>query len=109
MAVSGVRNSWDSVASISSLVVLSRSSVAIRPREASSAFERALISRILHWITFSEPTDLLELGHDVTDVLDKTEVPPQFDRSAVAMIRRNLLTLVRLINELLDITHIGKG
>jgi len=54
-------------------------------------------------------TDLLELGHDVTDVLDKTDVPPQFDRSAVAMIRRNLLTLVRLINELLDITHMGKG
>jgi len=54
-------------------------------------------------------TDLLELGHDVTDVLSKTDVPPQFDRSAVAMIRRNLLTLVRLINELLDITHMEKG
>jgi PAS domain S-box-containing protein len=54
-------------------------------------------------------TDLLELGHDVTDKLDKTDVPPQFDRSAIALIRRNLHTAVRLINELLDLTHMGKG
>ena len=54
-------------------------------------------------------TDLLELGHDVTDKLDKTDVPPQFDRSAIALIRRNLDTTVRLINELLDLTHIGRG
>jgi PAS domain S-box-containing protein len=54
-------------------------------------------------------TDLLELGHDVTEQLDQTDVPPLFDRSAVAMIRRNLIALVRLINELLDLTQIGKG
>ena len=53
--------------------------------------------------------DLLELGHDAADQLDKTEVPPQFDRSAVAMIRRNLEAMVRLISELLDLTHITKG
>jgi len=53
--------------------------------------------------------DLLELGHDAADQLDKTEVPPQFDRSAVAMIRRNLEAMVRLISELLDLTHMAKG
>src|SRR5438552_15497799 len=53
--------------------------------------------------------DLLELGHDATDQLDKTEVPPQFDRSAVTMIRRNLQAMVRLISELLDLTHMAKG
>jgi PAS domain S-box-containing protein len=54
-------------------------------------------------------TDLLELGHDVTDKLDKTDVPPQFDRAAIGLIRRNLHTTVRLINELLDLTRMGKG
>src|SRR5438477_13003392 len=53
--------------------------------------------------------DLLELGHDAADQLDKTEVPPQFDRSAVAMIRRNLPAMVRLIRELVDLTHMAKG
>src|SRR5438132_3371860 len=53
--------------------------------------------------------DLLELGHDAADQLDKTEVPPQFDRSAVAMIRRNIQAMVRLISELLDLTHMAKG
>ena len=53
--------------------------------------------------------DLLELGHDAADQLDKTEVPPQFDRSAVAMIRRNVQAMVRLISELLDLTHMAKG
>lgn len=53
--------------------------------------------------------DLLELGHDAADQLDKTEVPPKFDRSAVAIIRRNLQAMVRLISELLDLTHMAKG
>ena len=53
--------------------------------------------------------DLLELGHDAADQLDKTDVPPQFDRSAVAIIRRNLQAMVRLISELLDLTHMAKG
>src|SRR5437868_7478972 len=54
-------------------------------------------------------TDLLELGHDVTDGLDKTDVPPQFDRSAVGVIRRNVQVLLRLVNELLDLTQSAKG
>jgi PAS domain S-box-containing protein len=53
--------------------------------------------------------DLLELGHDATDQLDKSDVPPQFDRSAVAIIRRNLQAIVRLTSELLDLTHMEKG
>jgi len=53
--------------------------------------------------------DLLELGHDATDQLHKTDVPPQFDRSAVAIIRRNVRAMVRLISELLDLTHMAKG
>jgi PAS domain S-box-containing protein len=53
--------------------------------------------------------DLLELGHDAADQLDKTDVPPQFDRSAVAIIRRNLQAMVRLTTELLDLTHMEKG
>ncbi len=53
--------------------------------------------------------DLLELGHDAADQLDKTDVPPQFDRSAVAIIRRNLQAMVRLTSELLDLTHMEKG
>ena len=53
--------------------------------------------------------DLLEVGHDAADQLNKTDVPPQFDRSAVAIIRRNLQGMVRLINELLDLTHMVKG
>jgi PAS domain S-box-containing protein len=53
--------------------------------------------------------DLLELGHDAADQLDKTDVPPPFDRSAVSMIRRNVQAMVRLISELLDLTHMAKG
>jgi PAS domain S-box-containing protein len=53
--------------------------------------------------------DLLELGHDAADQLDNTDVPPQFHRSAVAIIRRNLQAMVRLISELLDLTHMAKG
>jgi PAS domain S-box-containing protein len=53
--------------------------------------------------------DLLELGHDVTEAIDKTEVPPAFDRSAVALVRRNLQAVVQLINEVIDLTHMAKG
>jgi PAS domain S-box-containing protein len=53
--------------------------------------------------------DLLELGHDATEQLDKTEVPPPFDRSAVSIIRRNLQAMVRLTSEVLDLTHLTKG
>ena len=45
----------------------------------------------------------------MTDGLDKTDVPPQFDRSAVGVIRRNVQVLLRLVNELLDLTQSAKG
>src|SRR5689334_15481768 len=53
--------------------------------------------------------DLLELGHDAAHQLDKTDVPPQFDRSTVGIIRRNIHAMVRLINELLDLTYMARG
>src|SRR5437588_2222951 len=54
-------------------------------------------------------TDLLELGHDVTEALQKTDVPPEFDRSMVAVIRGRVRALLRLIDELLDLAYITKG
>ena len=54
-------------------------------------------------------TDLLELGHGLADSIDKVAPPPEFDRSNVAIIRRNLQLLARLINELLDFTHMAHG
>jgi PAS domain S-box-containing protein len=54
-------------------------------------------------------TDLLELGHDVTEALQKTDVPPEFDRSIVAVIRGRVRALLRLIDELLDLAYITNG
>jgi signal transduction histidine kinase len=51
--------------------------------------------------------DVLELGHDTVGRPDQTELPPLFDKSALAFIRRNVQSLVRLVNELLDFTHIA--
>ena len=53
--------------------------------------------------------DVVELGEDLTAQLPATKIPPHFSRTAVALIRRNVQTLVRLINELLDLTHLTKG
>ncbi len=55
----------------------------------------------------SSMIDLLEMGHDTTDRPDQTELPPLFDKSAVAFIRRNVQSLVRLVNELLEFTHVA--
>ena len=38
---------------------------------------------------------------------DKKELPPQFDKSALAFIRRNIQTLVHVVNELLGFTHVA--
>jgi PAS domain S-box-containing protein len=56
----------------------------------------------------SSMIDLLELGHDTVGMPDKKELPPLFDKSALAFIRRNVQSLVRLVTELLDFTHIAK-
>ena len=55
----------------------------------------------------SSMIDLLELGHDTVGKPDQTELPPLFDKSALAFIRRNIKSLVRLVDELLDFTHVA--
>jgi PAS domain S-box-containing protein len=57
----------------------------------------------------SSMLDLLELGHGEAGTPDKKNLPPQFDKSAVAFIRRNTQTLVHLVNELLGFTNIANG
>jgi PAS domain S-box-containing protein len=49
--------------------------------------------------------DVLELGHGEVGMPDKKDLPPQFDKSALAFIRRNVQTLVHVVNELLGFTH----
>lgn len=58
----------------------------------------------------SSMLDLVELGRSAADMLpEKIAVPPQFENTAVAVIRRNVGSLVRLINELLDLSHFSKA
>ena len=57
--------------------------------------------------TISSMIDVLELGHGQVGMPDKKDLPPQFDRSALAFIRRNVQTLVHLVTELRDFTHIA--
>ena len=51
--------------------------------------------------------DVLELGHGEVGMPDKKDLPPQFDKSALAFIRRNIQTLVHVVNELLGFTHLA--
>jgi PAS domain S-box-containing protein len=55
----------------------------------------------------SSMIDLLEMGHDKAGRPDQTELPPLFDKAALAFIRRNVQGLIRLVNELLDFTHVA--
>jgi PAS domain S-box-containing protein len=55
----------------------------------------------------SSMIDVLELGHGAVGTPDKRELPPPFDKSALAFIRRNVQGLVHLVTELLDFTHIA--
>ena len=55
----------------------------------------------------SSMTDVLELGHGEVGMPDKKDLPPQFDKSALAFIRRNIQTLVHVVNELLGFTHLA--
>jgi PAS domain S-box-containing protein len=55
----------------------------------------------------SSMIDLLEMGHDSVDRPDDKELPAVFDTAALAFIRRNVQSLVRLLNELLDFTHVA--
>ena len=40
---------------------------------------------------------------------DQKDLPPLFDKSALVFIRRNIQTLVHLVTELLDFTHVANG
>jgi signal transduction histidine kinase len=55
----------------------------------------------------SSMIDLLELGHGEVGMPDKKDLPPLFDKSALAFIRRNVQSLVHLVTELLDFTHVA--
>ncbi len=55
----------------------------------------------------SSMIDLLELGRETPGPPDQTNLPEVFDKSALAFIRRNVQSLVRLVNELLDFTHVA--
>src|SRR4029077_18723526 len=55
----------------------------------------------------SSMIDVLELGHGEIGMPDKKDLPPQFDKSALAFIPRNVQTLVHLVTELLDFPHMA--
>jgi PAS domain S-box-containing protein len=55
----------------------------------------------------SSMIDLLEMGPETAGKPDQTNSPPLFDKSALAFIRRNVQSLVRLVTELLDFTHVA--
>ena len=55
----------------------------------------------------SSMINLLELGHGEVGMPDKKDLPPEFDKSALAFIRRNVQSLVHLVTELRDFTHIA--
>jgi PAS domain S-box-containing protein len=57
----------------------------------------------------SSMIDLLELGHGEIGMPDKKDLPPQFDKSALAFIRRNIQSILHLVTELLDFTHSASG
>jgi PAS domain S-box-containing protein len=57
----------------------------------------------------SSMIDVLELGHGGIGMPDKKDLPPQFDKSALAFIRRNIQSILHLITELLDFTHTAGG
>lgn len=55
----------------------------------------------------SSMIDVLELGHGKVGMADKKDLPPQFDKSALAFVRRNVQSLVHLVTELLDFTQLA--
>src|SRR3984893_8341355 len=57
----------------------------------------------------SSMIDLLELGHGEVGMPDKKDLPPLFDKSALAFVRRNIQTLAHLVDELLGFSHIANG
>lgn len=82
--------------------------------EVASKARDELIAVLSHELrtplaAISSMIEVLELGHATATVgmPDQTELPPLFDKSALAFIRRNVQSLVRLVAEFLDFTHIA--
>ncbi len=57
----------------------------------------------------SSMLDVIEFGQSITGHFPPEQAPPDFGKKTVELIRRNVQTLVRLITELLDLTHFAKG
>jgi PAS domain S-box-containing protein len=53
----------------------------------------------------SSMIEVLEMGHQVNSVPDQADLPPLFDKSALAFMSRNVQSLGRLIAEFLEFTH----
>ncbi len=53
--------------------------------------------------------DVVELGEDLVMEPSAGETRPHFSQDAVALIRRNVQALARLIDDLLDLSHLAKG
>lgn len=53
--------------------------------------------------------DVVELGEDRVKEPSTGETRPHFSKDAVALIRRNVQALARLIGDLLDLSHLAKG
>src|SRR6202162_161384 len=62
--------------------------------EANAVLSRELRNPLT---AISSMIDLLELGHGELGMPDKKDLPPEFDKSALAFIRRNIQTLVHLV------------
>ena len=57
----------------------------------------------------SSMIDVVEMGDGIGDERRGSGKPSHFSQAAVNLIRRNVQTLARLINELLDLTHLARG
>jgi signal transduction histidine kinase len=55
----------------------------------------------------SSMIDVLELGHGEVGMPDKKDLPPLFDKSALAFIRRHIQSILHLVTELLEFTHLA--
>lgn len=57
----------------------------------------------------SSMLDILELNQEAVTKLEPPRLASLFDTPAMALIRRNVRIGVRLLNELLDVTHLTRG
>jgi PAS domain S-box-containing protein len=78
--------------------------------ESAGIARDGLIAQLSHELrtplaAISSMIGVLELGHGSAGVPEQTELPPLFDKSALAFIRRNVQILVRLVAEFLEFTH----